>query len=105
MPAFVRSFADSGEPLTPFIIATIGQGEPLLTPRQLGKVADLRWFKGITDEKRRADRRRMLEMTPADLAPWLPTLESLGKDGAVCIVGNSDAIEKSGEDLTVVSLA
>ena len=105
MPDFVRSFVDSGEPLTPFIIATIGQGEPLLTPRQQGKVADLRWFKGITDAQRRADREQMLRMTPADLSRWLDALQALASDGAVCVVGPSEAVEKADEGLTIVSLA
>ena len=102
MPEFIRAFAEGGEALTPYIISTIGQGEPLSTPRQKGKIADVRWFKGITDEKRRADRERVLHMTADDLKAWLGTLNTLAEDGAVCIVGHADAIGKC-EDLLLTT--
>ena len=105
MPDFIRGFVESGEALTPYIISTIGQGEPLMTPRQKGKLADARWFKGITDEKRRADRARILAMTPADLTAWLGTLTALADDGAVCIVGHEEAVKAAGEGMEVVNLA
>ena len=105
MPEFIRGFVDGKEALTPFIISTIGQAEPLTTPRQKGKVADMRWFKGITDERRRSDRQRALAMTPDDLAQWIPTLNSLATDGAVCIVGHDAALEACGdEDLETLAL-
>ena len=105
MPDFIRAFVESGEALTPFIISTIGQSEPLSTPRQRGKIADVRWFKGITDEMRRADRARILRMAPADLTAWLDTLNALAANGAVCIVGHEKAVQASGEEgMNVVSL-
>ncbi len=105
MPDFIRGFVESGEALTPYIISTIGQAEPLLTPRQKGKLADARWFKGITDEKRRAGRARILDMTPADLTAWLDTLTALADEGAVCIVGHGEAVKAAGEGMEVVNLA
>ena len=105
MADFIRTFTESGEPLTPYIISTIGQAEPLATPRQKGKIADIRWFKGITDEKRRADRERVLHMTADDLRAWVGALDAFAAEGAVCIVGHDEAVGKCGDDPTVVSLA
>ena len=102
---FIRGFTESGEPLTPFIISTIGQGEPLMTPHQKGRTADMRWFKGITDERRRADRRRVLAMTPADLTAWLGSLEAMAKDGAVCVIGHQDAVNACGDGMAVTVLS
>ena len=105
LPDFIRGFAGSGEALTPYIISTIGQAEPLTTPRQKGKLADVRWFKGITDEKRRAERERVLRMTPADLTAWLPALEAFAADGAVCVIGHRGAVEACGDGFAVETMA
>ena len=57
------------------------------------------------DERRRSDRQRALAMTPDDLAQWIPTLNSLATDGAVCIVGHDAALEACGdEDLETLAL-
>ena len=105
IPDFIRGFKDSGETLTPYIISTIGGGEPLSTPRQKGRIADLRWFKGITDEKRQADRQRVLSMTPDDLTAWLPALDAFAADAATCVIGHKEAIEKCGDELSVTTLS
>ena len=105
MPDFIRAFAGGGDALTPYIISTVGQSEPLSTPRSKGKVADIRWLKGITDEKRRADRERVLRMTMDDLAAWQESLAALAQDGAVCIVGHADAVKACGEGIEVTELS
>ncbi len=105
MPDFIRAFAGSGESLTPYIISTVGQADPLVAPRQQGKLADLRWFKGITDEKRRQDRARALGMTMDDLTAWTGTLEALAAQGAVCVVGHADAVAQCEPPLSAVTLS
>ena len=105
IPDFIRGFVDGGEELTPYIISTIGQGEPLSTPRQQGKIADIRWFKHVTDEARQADRERILRMTPNDLAAWLDALTRFTREGAVCVIGHQAAVDACGGDLHTVILA
>ncbi|MBQ8080401.1 MAG: insulinase family protein [Clostridia bacterium] len=94
MADFVRAFVESGEELDRFIISTVGQTEPLHTPRAAGKTADARLLCGITDEQRRQERAKMLGMKKADLLSWVRALEYLGEKGRVCVIGNKDAIAR-----------
>ena len=93
---YVRSFVQSDEDLTRFIISTIGQLNPLATPRVKGLAADLRWLSGITISQRRKERLRMIDMTRQELLDWLPALRQATKQGAVCAVGYREVLEKCG---------
>ena len=94
--AFIRDFVSSGEDLTKFIISTIGQMNPLTTPRQKGILADIRWLCGITDERRRQERQEIISMKKEDLLNWLPALRQTTHDGAVCVVGFREVLDRCG---------
>ncbi|MBQ3940570.1 MAG: insulinase family protein [Oscillospiraceae bacterium] len=86
LSGYIRSFCESGEPLTGYIISTVSDMEPLRSPREDGAYADMLWMNGLTEEMLRqtrhealtADRRQLL----ADCAVW----DAFAAQGAVCIV-------------------
>ena len=92
--AFVQDFVRGDEDLTRYIISTIGQMSPLTTPRQKGVVEDIRWFSGITLEKRRQERQTIIGMKKEDLLKWLPALRQASEEGTVCVVGYQTALDK-----------
>ena len=92
--AFVQDFVRGDEDLTRYIISTIGQMSPLTTPRQKGVVEDIRWFSGITLEKRRQERQTIIGMKKEDLLKWLPALRQASEEGTVCVVGYQAALDK-----------
>jgi len=97
---FIRQFsAAAGNPelsggLDGFIISTIAQSDPLLTPGSKGKIADDFYFSGYTDEERTRVRREMLETKPEDLTTWCDAVDALSSKGSICIVGPESALNK-----------
>ena len=77
-----------------FIISTIGQLNPLTTPRQKGVLEDVRYLSGITLESRRKERERILAMDRQDLLRWLPALHQATEDGTACVVGYQAVLDR-----------
>ncbi len=101
--AFIRGFVAGDEDLTRFIISTIGQMSPLTTPRQKGALEDIRYFSGITLEKRRKERETIIGMKKEDLLKWLPALQQATENGTVCVVGFKDVLDKCADPEMVIS--
>ncbi len=100
-----QDFTGSGEALSKFIISTVAETEPLLSPAQAASAADQRWISGITYEDLVAERRQLLNATPADLLRWCSALEAMAADAALCVVGHSEALKAcEDEPLTVYEL-
>jgi Zn-dependent M16 (insulinase) family peptidase len=94
MPEFLDSFAEAPEgSIDGFIISTIAQTEPLVSPASKGRSADDFWFSGFTDEDRIRVRREILEATPAQLAGWHDAFAKLAAEGRVCVAGPASALE------------
>ena len=105
MADFLRSFVESGEALDKFIISTISNTEPLLSPRQVGQTADRDYFSGNTWEKLAAERKEMLATTPDKLLHWCGLWDKLAEEAAVCVIAHEGALAAcEGEGLTVVGL-
>lgn len=105
MADYIKSFQDSSEDLSKFIISTIAGTEPLVSPKQQGSIADQLWFAGLTYEDAIQERRELLHATQEDLLCWCDMLSSMAEDSAVCVVGHNDALTAcESENLTVVDL-
>ena len=105
MAAYIREFCAGDEPLDKFIISTIAHAEPLRTPRMTGALQDSWYFAGIDEEKRRANRRRILTTKKEDLLVWEKALDAVANDGALCIIGYPDALSAcESEGLTISEL-
>ena len=105
MGAFVKAFAQSGEDITGFIISTIAETEPLVSPAQQGRLADSDWFAGLGYAQAMAERSELLHATAADLDKWCAALDMLRENAAVCVVGYADALNScTEENLTILDI-
>ena len=100
--AFLRGFLSGRPDLTGAILGAVAESDPLLLPRRQGKATDGLYFKGVTWEDRRAVRRDMLSATPERLAELADSLEGLGRDGGVCVIGPQNQLDACGGDIDTV---
>lgn len=98
---FLEAFCRSDEDLSRFIISSIARGEPMMSDGEYGSNCDNMYFRGITQEKRREIRQRMLSLTKNDLAAGVEFLKNTGN---CCIVGAKNAVEAYGGDMVVESV-
>lgn len=96
---YLRNFLSSQPDLTGFILGAVAESDPLLLPSRQGKTADGLYFKGVTWEDRQAVRRDMLSATPQRLAELTDSLEGLGRDGGVCVIGSRPQIDACGKEI------
>ena len=101
--AYLREIADSDEPIDKYIISTVAETEPLLSPRDLGSREDNNIFAGIDEAIARRIRREMLETKKSDLLEFCDIIDRFAEKGAVCVVAYKDALEKC-EGLTLGEL-
>ena len=99
--AFIEEFCRGSEKLDKFIISTVGDTEPLRTPAEMGRDADLDVFEGRTPDDARRLRREILETTPDDLTAFREALDKCAEEGAVCVVGSEQALSTI-DGLTVI---
>ena len=100
---FLKAYCEGDEDLDKFIISAVAGTEPLRAPGERGMAADERWFAGITYEDRKEHRRQMLSTTREKLLSWCDVLESMSKDGAVCVVAHEEALKQC-KDIEVYDL-
>ena len=99
--AFLRDYCEAKPDISSYIISSIAQKEPLMSDSSYGSTADEIYFRGITEESRRDNRRRMLALTADDL---LAAAGPLGTSGRLCVVGSAEAIEACGSDFVTISI-
>ena len=102
--AFLEQFANSATDYTNFIIGTIANQSPLLTPKSRAKAGDQQYFCKSTWEAQCKRRSQLLHTTPQDLAAVAEVLEQCLPFGGVCIVGNRKQLEQCNELDEVIEL-
>ena len=90
---FLREFVASGERIDKFVISTISETEPLMSPRDEGAVADGRWFSGRTEDDLRQQRAQILATDGEKLLSWCASLEHMAATGAVAVVAHDEALK------------
>ena len=90
---FLREFVQSGERIDKFVISTIAETEPLMSPRDEGSMADSRWFTGRTEDDLRRQRAQILATDGEKLLSWCVTLEHMAATGAVAVVAHEEALK------------
>ena len=90
---FLRQYLEQPLP-EQYIISTVAKQEPLLSDSEKGIFADQLYFRGITDEMRSAERKRILSLTAEDL---VSAYDTLSQSMARCVIGSADALERCGE--------
>ena len=95
---FIRSYCSENSDLDQYIISTIAKTEPLLSVTAMSVAADENWFRGITEEQREENRRRMLSVTSEKL---LSMADKLDKIAYRCIIGPETAIKGLDSDYVI----
>lgn len=90
---FLRDLADCGADLDKYIISSLNELNPLLSPRDKGVQADMRALTGYTREEAERIRQEVLRATPEQLSVCGKWLDAFAKDGAVCVVAHEDALK------------
>ena len=90
---FLTEFVESGERIDKFVISTISDTEPLVSPREEGTIADGRWFSGITEDVLRQERADILATDGEKLLAWRDALNHMAENGAVCVVAHAEALK------------
>ena len=91
---FLRAFAEKGEDLEQYIISSLNELNPLLSPRDKGSLADGRYMNGYTREEAERIRRQILHAEPGDLVRCAEWLDAFSREGAVCVVAHEDALKE-----------
>ena len=102
--AFLRDLASQTSDFTGFIIGTVANGSPLLTPKSKAQTGDRFYFSKTTWEDRCRTRKELLGAAPADLTAIADILEKTVNDGGICMVGGKEKLDKCGELESVITL-
>jgi Zn-dependent M16 (insulinase) family peptidase len=102
--SFLRGLASQTSDFTGFIIGTVANGSPLMTPKTKAQTGDRLYFTQTTWEDRCRIRKELLSATPADLIAIADILEKAINDGGICMVGGKEKLDKCGELETVITL-
>lgn len=89
---FLRQFVKEQESLHSFIISTISDMEPLLTPEDEGRAADYEYLRGVDYAMLCAERTKLLHTSKEDLLYCADALDSVWENPGMCLV----AAEESG---------
>lgn len=98
--AALRAAAASGQKLDKYIISTIGDLDPLLTPRITGSRAVGLYLSGMTEEKNQALRTAVLHTTPKDLEDMADLIDKSAEVSSTVVVGGQAALDACGDKLT-----
>ncbi len=97
---FTKEYCGNDPDITQYIISSIAKDEPLMSDGNKSRKADGLWFRGISYEERYEIKKRMLNVTPKQLAEAAQTLREYGN---ICVFGSEAAME--GLDLVKDTLA
>lgn len=100
VPDFLESLA--GADLTGFILGTVADADPLMTPRMKGKSADANYWRGIDQAARRQVWQEILSTKAEDVTAMVPALRKAEADSAVCVVGSQRQIDACAGELDAV---
>lgn len=94
--AFLRGFSMDAENLTDFIVGTVAETSPLLSPRMKGAATDADYWCGISYEMRCKERNDILKTTPTALKKLADDMEKVIQCGGFCIIGAKNQVETCG---------
>ncbi|MBO7304964.1 MAG: insulinase family protein [Clostridia bacterium] len=99
--AFLRSYAESGEDITKFIISALRDASPLLTPKLRGTVATSRYLRGVSYEDECRTRSELLATDKNELLRIADVIDRICEIGSVCVVAGKDKLDTC-KDLDVI---
>ena len=90
--SYLIEFAERGEDLDQYIISSLNELNPLMSPREKSSLADGRYMTGYTREEAERIRKQILHAKPEDLKHCAEWLEPFSREGAVCVVAHEAAL-------------
>ncbi|MCI9392972.1 MAG: hypothetical protein HFF65_11355 [Oscillospiraceae bacterium] len=90
--------------MTSFILGSVAESDPLLTPRMKGKTADARHWHGITYGVLCRIRREMLSAAAEKLADLAEPVRAALDGGPVCVLGPRRQLDDCAGELDVVEV-
>ena len=84
---FLRNYCESDADIEKYIISSIANTEPLLTPDQLGRAADKEYLCGLDYQKLCDIRKEALMTSKEDLLSLCRMLENYFKSADYCLIG------------------
>ncbi len=100
--AVLRRLADSEDSIDKYIISSIGELQPLLTPRQEGQVAAANYFNGKTEADARRLYSEVLHTDKAQLRQFGDLLDRVCDISGICVIAGKSALKECGELLDSV---
>ena len=99
---FVNQFCSAKPDLTGFVVGAVAESDPLMRPRQQGKVSDSLYLKGVSYADRCDIRGEMLSVTPEVLAGLAQPLCESANNGSVCVIGSHRQIKACGKAIDTI---
>ncbi|MBQ3669341.1 MAG: hypothetical protein II920_08980, partial [Clostridia bacterium] len=90
----LKAFAASGESPDRFIVSTIGNIDPLRTPRTLGSEADWMYFTGTTQKELDEEWTQVLTCDKEKLAKLSAMIDDALNGANVCVIGGKTCLDK-----------
>jgi hypothetical protein len=87
-----------------YVVSTVAAHDAPQRPRQVARRQDVAYLTRRDPAWRDRVRAEELAATPADLRALSPVLERTAREGAVCVFGSRDVVERSEAGLAVVDL-
>ena len=97
VPEWLRSLELSERDLRKFILGTFGSADAPLLPPARGREDMMIWLTGSTEERRRENRRQILECTMEDLHDAGRIIEAVLRQNRICVVGSEQKIRENAE--------
>lgn len=95
---YLTDAADDGTDITGFIIGTISDISPVLTPKMKGSAADRLYFCNVSYDDRCREMQEIVATSADDLKQFGEALQKCADSSALCVVGNQQQLEKCSLD-------
>lgn len=102
IPDFLEQYTGD---VTGAVLGAIAENDPLRTPRDKGRVADVWYWKKLSYESLCRTRQEILAATTRDVAGYAAQMRDFAAHSAVCVLGPRSQLEACGKELdTIVSI-
>ena len=94
--AWLRDFCTRGESFDQLLIGAISASEPLLASERESQIVAEYALRGVTVDRKRRERRELLDATHEDLLRFCDLLDRLDKEPNTCVVGGANLLDACG---------
>ena len=95
----LKAFAASSDDLTQYIVSTIGNIDPLRTPRSIGPEADWMYFSRTTQQELNSEWTQVLTCDKQKLSEIAEAIREACNASAICVVGGKSSLDACGDKL------